>query len=74
MACAECGTATREPGEFHPQVFCALKRAYPGRDPWDVFRQTAGQLGIELPERAPLVRDLPVKAVRLRRTGEVVRA
>lgn len=30
--CGECGALLRDPGEFHPYVFCVLKKA--GRDPW----------------------------------------
>lgn len=58
--CASCGMVCDRPGEFHPHMFCVLKRA--GRDPWEDFRAAARfYFGEELPERPPLVRDLPTR-------------
>jgi hypothetical protein len=58
MACSDCGMATADPGEFHPFLFCVLKKA--GRDPWEDIRFVVERLGLgELPKRPPLIRDLP---------------
>jgi hypothetical protein len=57
--CASCGAVVDQVGEFHPHVFCVIKRAYPSRVPWDVFRETAAKVGAALPQKPPLVRDLP---------------
>lgn len=60
--CQECGMLLDDGGEFHPYVFCVLKKA--GCDPWNDLRWVTKQLGIELPERPPLVRDLSVASIR----------
>jgi hypothetical protein len=58
-ACGECG-AEGEPAEYHPYVFCVLKKA--GRDPWDETRRLVKDLlGTDLPKKPPLVRDLPLR-------------
>lgn len=54
-ACATCGMVLDDPGEFHPYLFCVLKEA--GRDPWSDFKWAVEQLGFDLPDEAPLVKD-----------------
>lgn len=57
--CQGCGMLLDHPAEFHPFMFCILKRA--GYEPWEYFAHTYKQLTDEsLPERPPLVRDLPL--------------
>jgi hypothetical protein len=61
--CAQCGMLCDHAGEFHPYMFCVLKRA--GLDPWSHFSGAMHALtGAYLPERPPLVRDLPIAAPR----------
>lgn len=55
--CTECGMVLNHEGEFHPYIFCVLKKA--GRDPWADLVWLNAKLGIELPAQPPLVRDLP---------------
>ena len=63
--CQQCGMLLDDPGEFHPYVFCVLKKA--GRDPWQETRLLVRNLGLgELPQRPPLIRDLPLGDERLR--------
>lgn len=38
--CPMCGMATHDESEFHPHVFCVLKKA--GRDPWVDIVDVAG--------------------------------
>lgn len=56
--CTQCGMLLDRAGEFHPYLFCILKKA--GRDPWTEVRRLNDQLGLvkELPDRPPLVREL----------------
>jgi hypothetical protein len=57
--CQTCGMLLDDAGEFHPYVFCVLKRA--GRDPWDGLLWVNEQLGVDVthwPKRPPLVRTL----------------
>lgn len=69
--CAECGAALDEPGTFHPHLLCVIKEAWPDYDPWEVFTEEVAKLGIVgLPERAPLVRDLPLDGVSTRQEQE----
>jgi hypothetical protein len=58
--CGVCGHACDDVGEFHPHLFCVLKKA--GRtDPWRDFKDAVALLGVEgLPPKPPLVRDLPL--------------
>jgi hypothetical protein len=56
--CQECGMLLDDAAEFHPYVFCVLKKA--GRDPWDDVRWVVRSLGLgHLPPKPPLIRDLP---------------
>lgn len=57
--CQSCGMLLDDAGEFHPFMFCVLKKA--GRDPWMDLRATMHHLGVELPKKPPLVRNLPMK-------------
>jgi hypothetical protein len=44
-------------GEFHPYMFCILKKS--GRDPWAEFKWCAERLGLgPLPKKPPLVLNL----------------
>jgi hypothetical protein len=55
--CHQCGMLLDHPAEFHPYVFCVLKKA--GRDPWREVIDLVEMLGFgPLPDRPPLVRDL----------------
>jgi hypothetical protein len=56
--CQTCGMLLDDVGEFHPFVFCVLKKA--GRDPWADILWVTEQLGIggDLPAKPPLVRTL----------------
>ncbi len=56
--CQTCGMLLDDAGEYHPFVFCLLKKS--GRDPWQEIRLVAAQLRLkpDLPERPPLVREL----------------
>jgi hypothetical protein len=58
--CQECGMLLDQAGEFHPYVFCVLKKA--GRDPWEDIVWVNERLALvkpgEMPIRPPLVRDL----------------
>lgn len=60
--CAQCGMVCDQEGEFHPYLFCLLKKE--GRDPWAEVLHLNEQLGLvkpdEMPRRPPLVRDLPL--------------
>jgi hypothetical protein len=59
--CQECGMLLDQAGEFHPYTFCVLKKA--GRDPWqDIGYVVDFLLGVRLPAKPPLVRDLPLRA------------
>jgi hypothetical protein len=55
--CQDCGMLLDGPGEFHPHVFCVLKKAGYD-DPWGEMRWIADRLGVEIPARPPLVRKL----------------
>lgn len=57
--CTECGHVCDDAGEFHPYLFCLLKRAG-CPDPWREFRWAVERLGVALPSRPPLVRNLPL--------------
>lgn len=51
--------ACDSPAEFHPYVFCVLKKA--GRDPWKDFVDTCRLAGLDVsawPARPPLARDV----------------
>lgn len=56
--CQECGMLLNDPGEYHPHIFCVLKKA--GRDPWLDVVFLASTLGLKpkLGKRPPLVRNL----------------
>lgn len=56
--CQTCGMLLDDAGEFHPHIFCILKKA--GRDPWDDVLWITTQLGVgaKLPKRPPLIRNL----------------
>lgn len=55
--CQTCGMLLDDAGEYHPFVFCVLKKA--GRDPWQEIRTVALQLQLADPgERPPLVREI----------------
>lgn len=55
--CQTCGMLLDDAGEYHPFVFCVLKRA--GRDPWQEIRTVALQLQLGDPgEKPPLIREL----------------
>lgn len=56
--CQTCGMLLDDAGEYHPYVFCILKKA--GQDPWANVRLIAAQLQLSppLPEKPPLVRNL----------------
>jgi hypothetical protein len=56
--CQTCGMLLDDAGEYHPYIFCVLKKA--GHDPWQDVRLIAAQLGLkpDLPERPPLIREL----------------
>jgi hypothetical protein len=57
--CADCGMVCDRAAEFHPFMFCVLKKA--GYDPWLYFSDAVRLLGLgPLPARPPLVRDLPL--------------
>lgn len=57
--CQACGALLDDAAEFHPYVFCVLKRV--GRDPWADFRFVAQELGLgPVPEKPPQVRHLPI--------------
>lgn len=57
--CQGCGMLLDDAAEFHPYVFCVLKKA--GRDPWADARDVIEMLlGDKLPERPPLVRNTPL--------------
>jgi len=59
MSCQECGMLLDDPAEFHPYVFCVIKKG--GQDPWEALLWVNKRLGIDTtywPERPPLVRDL----------------
>lgn len=56
QSCATCGMVLDDAGEFHPHLFCLLKQA--GRDPWADFKWAVEQLGLEMPDKPPLVRAL----------------
>jgi hypothetical protein len=58
--CASCGHLCDRPAEFHPHLFCVLKKAGV-RDPWASFVDTARLAGLDTahwPKRPPLARDL----------------
>lgn len=57
--CQQCGHLCDRVAEFHPYLFCQLKRAGVD-DPWVHLRMHLQPLGVKLPMRPPLVRDLPV--------------
>jgi hypothetical protein len=66
--CDQCGMLLDDAGEFHPYVFCLLKKAH--RDPWQELTWIVERLGGSLPEKPPLVRDLPHRpAIRLLETA-----
>ena len=52
-------------GEFHPYMFCVLKKA--GREPWRDLSDTMRHLGVELPASPPLVRHLDLFVPELNR-------
>lgn len=55
--CQECGMLLDDAGEYHPYVFCVLKKA--GRDPWQEIRTVALQLRLGDPgEKPPLIREI----------------
>lgn len=55
--CQECGMLLDDAGEYHPYVFCVLRKA--GRDPWQEIRTVALQLQLGDPgERPPLIREI----------------
>ncbi len=55
--CQTCGMLLDDAGEYHPYVFCVLKKAR--RDPWHEVRMIAEQLQLGDPgEKPPLVRRL----------------
>lgn len=59
--CQDCGMLLDHPAEFHPYVFCVLKKA--GRDPWEDFANVHELFtGNSLPGKPPLIRDLPWKS------------
>lgn len=61
--CMECGMVLDQAGEFHPHLFCIIKKA--GGDPWRDFMWAAERLGLDTDrygDRPPLVRDLKLKA------------
>jgi len=57
-----CGYTTRDPGEYHPYVFCILVKA--GQDPWERAQELVNHLAPEKGMRwtarkhPPLVRDM----------------
>lgn len=55
--CATCGYLCDRAGEYHPFLFCQLKRAGV-LDPWEALRNAVTPLGVELPVKPPLVRNL----------------
>jgi len=57
--CMECGHLCDREAEFHPFLFCQLKKAGV-LDPWEAFRTAVRHLGVETPAKPPLVRDLPL--------------
>jgi hypothetical protein len=59
--CQECGMLLDHPGEFHPFLFCMLKKL--GKDPWLEFSWAVERLtGEAQPAKPPLVRDLPERS------------
>jgi hypothetical protein len=56
--CQTCGMLLDDAGEYHPYVFCVLKKA--GQDPWGSVRLITAQLQLkpDLPAKPPLVREL----------------
>ncbi len=60
--CTSCGHLCQREAEFHPHLFCVLKKQGV-LDPWAEFSSAAGMLGYQLPKHPPLVRDLPLSGV-----------
>lgn len=55
--CHCCGHLCDRAGEYHPYLFCQLKKAGV-RDPWQAVRDVVHPLGVDLPKKPPLVRNL----------------
>ena len=61
IGCTECGHVGVE-GEFHPFLFCMLKKQRI-IDPWATYRESVKMLlGVDLPSQPPMVRDLPLRS------------
>lgn len=63
-ACKTCGMVTRDPGEFHPHVFCMWVKA--GRnDPWGDLLDVNRMLGVDVthwPKQPPLIKNITTRA------------
>ena len=58
-SCQTCGMLLDHAAEYHPYLFCVLKKA--GRDPWPEIVEVVKHLGLgQLPTKPPLVRNLPL--------------
>lgn len=57
QTCQTCGAWVREGGEYHPYVFCILKKA--GHDPWECAREFVRDLGPFIDrDQPPLVAEI----------------